>query len=1099
MVSNNWIQSPLCTTFAQAFSIFKLLMLSNFSPSINLHRDADKTLYYLPTPNAQAALRRIAQGMDSGQRSFNIVGSYGTGKSAFLWALVRQLMGQERIFPDMPEALSGKFEVLTLVGRPVSLAAAIAEALGQSKSDDVLASLAEYADKLQNEGRFLVLVVDEFGKMLEHALAHNSAKEIYFIQELAELVNNADGNMLFVSTLHQNFDAYAYELSVKDRKEWEKVKGRLQEIAFNEPVEHLLHLLAQHLRHEGYESRAFDSKLAKLIEASNILGLGSKIDLLEASKIAPFDPLSGMVLALALQRYGQNERSLFTFLASGESYGIRAYLIEREKAPYYNVAWVFDYLIHNYFGYLTSKYNPDFQKWKTLRTALERIETSFGNEDTAPYLALVKTIGLLDLLGLSAGSIDKKLLEKYAELCLGIHEDTAKLLQKLEKDKKIIRYAEFSRRYKPFEGTDVNIDEELEKAMERVTLSDSLADELKSFSQQRYALAKKITFQKGTPRFFKFVLSDEPVTDFRDVTDETDGLINLVFASSKTAENTIKSVTGEPVMYAVFKNHDKLKQQLKAIKATELAMQKRADDRVAVSEFLELKGQQVDELQQEINERLFDKDSEVKWYYNGEKIAIHNKRGFTQKLSDIAAEVYHAAPTFRNELVNKSRLSSNINSAKGKLFSQLLERWQEPEIGFIGEQMPPERMIFASLLKNTGIYQPETESRFAPPSGPIGNTFAQLWAASEAFLESSRDQKRSVAEFGKILSQKPFKLKEGFAEFWIAVFLFLHREDFALFKDDRYEPRFSKEVTELLWRERNSYYIKKFAFDGVKIDLFNRYRTLVQQKQCDFPTTSSIQETVRPFLSFYRQLKPYVQGTERLGADTKAFRTTIQNARELEQTFFEELPAKYGYSLEQLNNDPTAFEGFIDRLQGAIRELRSAYSDLLDRFEGELKNVLGFDALTHAEYREQLAARYTGIREHLLMLRQRALYQRITGTGSEREAWLNALCQNILGKPLESISDADEPLLFSRMKDAFWELDNLRELSGLKFDEDKEEVFHVEVTGFNGGFKENFILSKAQVNALQSNAQRIFNSLGAETSQKEKVATLTKAIQMTLD
>lgn len=69
----------------------------NFSPSINIVRDVDKPLYYLPTTNAKQIFQSIAVNFDTGLHSFTIIGSYGTGKSAFLLAFEKTLK-QEQVF-----------------------------------------------------------------------------------------------------------------------------------------------------------------------------------------------------------------------------------------------------------------------------------------------------------------------------------------------------------------------------------------------------------------------------------------------------------------------------------------------------------------------------------------------------------------------------------------------------------------------------------------------------------------------------------------------------------------------------------------------------------------------------------------------------------------------------------------------------------------------------------------------------------------------------------------------------------------------------------------------------------------------------------------
>ena len=67
----------------------------HYSPSINIVRDLNKNLEYISTPNAKQVYSQIANNYKSGIHSFNIVGSYGTGKSSFLLALEHHLNGEK--------------------------------------------------------------------------------------------------------------------------------------------------------------------------------------------------------------------------------------------------------------------------------------------------------------------------------------------------------------------------------------------------------------------------------------------------------------------------------------------------------------------------------------------------------------------------------------------------------------------------------------------------------------------------------------------------------------------------------------------------------------------------------------------------------------------------------------------------------------------------------------------------------------------------------------------------------------------------------------------------------------------------------------------
>lgn len=73
-------------------------MADNFTTSVNIIRDTDRDFNYIPTPNASQVVSQIVNDFKKGIRSFNIVGTYGTGKSAFLLAFEQSINGTKRYF-----------------------------------------------------------------------------------------------------------------------------------------------------------------------------------------------------------------------------------------------------------------------------------------------------------------------------------------------------------------------------------------------------------------------------------------------------------------------------------------------------------------------------------------------------------------------------------------------------------------------------------------------------------------------------------------------------------------------------------------------------------------------------------------------------------------------------------------------------------------------------------------------------------------------------------------------------------------------------------------------------------------------------------------
>ena len=186
---------------------------------------------------------------NKGFHAFSLIGSYGTGKSSFVWALEQTLSGKKHFFDlKLPKGIK-KVELINFVGEYDSIIDSFNSSFGikddYSSHQKLFDKIFEKYQKVGNGG-MLLIAIDEFGKFLEYAAKNNPEKEMYFVQQLAEFVNDPDRNILLITTLHQGLDSYALSLNDRQKNEWRKVKGRLQEITFNEPVEQLLELASSH-------------------------------------------------------------------------------------------------------------------------------------------------------------------------------------------------------------------------------------------------------------------------------------------------------------------------------------------------------------------------------------------------------------------------------------------------------------------------------------------------------------------------------------------------------------------------------------------------------------------------------------------------------------------------------------------------------------------------------------------------------------------------------------------------------------------------------------------------------------------------------------
>ena len=1051
-------------------------MPTKFSQSVNLVRDEGEDFGYIVTPNAERVALEIFDGELKGLHSFQLIGSYGTGKSAFLLALTNTLRGKAQHFP-----LSRKEkvpEILTLIGEYRSFSDFLAENLGV-KND--LAGNQRILDALhqqyEKKGR-LYLFVDEFGKFLEYAAKHDPEKEMTFIQQLAEFVNKPGRKITLVVTLHQSFEGYS---SPTQRQEWRKVQGRFKELTFNEPIAQLIHLAAQQLkRSEATLPKGMDMPLfAKLAKKHKLFEDHKETwSDEELIKLYPLDIISTLALTKGLQGYGQNERSLFSFLHSTR-------ITPRKGAKTFGLPMVFDHLNSEFYSFLRGPYNPHRRQWEMIWSALDRIEAEF-EQDRVLYSDLVKTIGLLQLFGSKAALVDEAFLSGYLAAFSPAHDRVEKRVQELI-GKRILLFVKYLQSFKLQEGTDLDFDTALLRASAQVDDIGDVVPKLKPYFKHSFVTAKEVTYLTGAPRIFAYRLSNEPIQEVPK--EHIDGFINLIFNEGLSVEQVIKvsKRTKEAILYGYFRDAGKIKTTLLDIQRTKHVIDANSEDRVAVKELKNILQHQEQLLDHYIHESLYSES--VQWIHSGKlQKGVTNPRHFNKLLSRVIQNAYPATPEFLNELINREKVSASASTARKILFDRLTERWNEPQLGFLENEFPAERAIYETLLVKNQIHR-EGENGwdlFAPTEG----SFVEVWQACDEFLKESESGRKDVLDLIEKLSQRPFKLKYGLIEILVPLYLYVRRGDFALYQDDAFVPHMNASVLYLMNRRPRGFQVKAFDVKGIRLKLFNKYKAFLGKAEVSNLSNGDLLEVVRPFLSFYRNLSEFVRNTEKLSQEAKALREAIKNATDPERTFFEDLPGALHLSLEEVHDSDEQLGHFIGFLSSAIDELQQAYPRLIDRVDAFLGDEVLGDGQRFPNTRMALAQRMKGIKEHQLLEHLAPLYKRTQVPLDTAEAFIDSITQGVMGKPLQRISDREEEILKERLQKLYGELDNLSVIHAEEDEHGNEPVVRVQITSSAHGMRTETIRYPLKQKAK---IQKLAKELSAKLDKEPELATAVLA------
>ena len=416
----------------------------NVTRSVNLERDREyeTTLKnYQITGKGIEILRRFSSALN-GERilAWSLTGPYGMGKSAFVnfllaltgkknssrAKLARKKLGS--VDKDLKKSLvkainkatdnRGFFNIpITASYEPLnlSLSKGIINALSSNylepHEQKAIQKLPEFQQLSQIEysdtqtiinclstirkklDKPIIIVIDEFGKNLEFMAHHPDKGDIFILQLLAESL----GIYLWVC-LHQSFEGYASGLTAQQRKEWNKVQGRFEDISFIESTSQMLSLVSRVLvqRPNVQKKELLKQWAVSFIKYAKIEKIPLIKNMTEEEIIAlyPIHPTAAIVLPELCRRFAQNDRTLFSFLCNGDLHALPEFLKTHDiedKLPFLGINYLYDY----FFSVSTSTFinRPETQRWFEIQDIIGQ------SHSLSPVKqAILKTIGVLNLI-----------------------------------------------------------------------------------------------------------------------------------------------------------------------------------------------------------------------------------------------------------------------------------------------------------------------------------------------------------------------------------------------------------------------------------------------------------------------------------------------------------------------------------------------------------------------------------------------------------------------------------------------------------------------------------------------------------------------------
>ena len=907
-----------------------LTITPNFRRSTNILYDMNCDSYILSTSSIEA-LRRVI--MHNTSNSIAITGPFGSGKSSlllFLEALlakqpehsvcIQKLKNKEPEIYDYYEKLVDNkakgFLTIKLVGEHLSFKQIFIAAL-QSKKElkatqrfikaneevsliTLLETLNDEITKLGYTG--ISIFIDELGKIIEYASEKYLDSDIHALQDLAEFANQ-HANYRLVVALHKSFKDYVQNTSHISFTEWDKIQGRFENIVFQDDFYELMHIFEEAITVTDEKAIADVQSYARELFSDYKKHVSHKnIPVNEASlqKLAPLHPFTSLALFHIFSKHFQNQRSVFSFLSAQEPYSFQSFISEEQREPsLYTLPMLFDYT-----NYLLNAYSVNMVDQESWNLANEYLDSA--NILTDIQKNIIKSIALVSAFKLEhLIQLDSTALQ----LTLPGEPKVKEAIDELT-DKGLLLHKLATNAYALIEETSIDINADLTAIIKGQIKTDFEAEINKLIGHDKI-LAKRFYITTGTAKFFTKEFIESDLSKSRRTS------FKLIYVSAEATEKELLSASknnSQSVYIAL-----PLTRQLKSI----------VEQSMAIETMLKRKDVQANQLVRKIlhnmlnaNKIEVDKILDVKgqMYFVGESLPYTSE--LLQKcISKILENTYPDMPVIINDLVSTINREISVPPGVKMFFKHMLEHDNETGLGI--QKTPPEKAIYLSVVKRSGLHVLNAKNQTWEFSEPNDCNFTPVWKMLTKQMK--KGHVLSVATLIDALTEKPFGLNEDAAKFVVFLFLIVNESHIHFFRENTYQFDFDVDQVMDIWKNTKLYTIRWYELSKDEEAIFAKYIHIFDQYFDAGYTKQNIKFVFQRLFTKLHSLPKYCHQTQKLSENAINLRSSILSSKEPHTSFFELFPKAIGFTSLTADN----VDSFIDAFKQAFNEIVFSYKAMI--------------------------------------------------------------------------------------------------------------------------------------------------------------------------
>ncbi|YCA45511.1 hypothetical protein M1E11_10125 [Bacillus sp. JZ8] len=682
---------------------------------------------------------------------------------------------------------------------------------------DFISQIKFVLDELKKRNLGLFIAYDEFGRMLQTLELVEIHETMQDLQDLAELTDHYGNNLHLLLITHRNLNQYFRMFHEEFRSEFQRIEKRFKAYHVESDSFTFIRIADSYLQGINKDNKEFN--IEEIVNQLRKYPLFPELNQQEVEKLViegvyPIHPVTLFLLPQLSSSFGQNERTLFTFLESDETGGLRNHMGKTNE--YYLPSDLFQYFFPSVHDLDVNGEEASALKLykKIITKTPEIVENSISS-------SIVKLITLWDVAALHSRF---KLDTDFLSFSLNVDKEVLKGRLEELKSLKAIRYNRVLAYWELQEGSSFVIDELIANKIPYLNnSSNKRVSVLQSCLTKRFYLANEYNDVKSMTRYAEVqFVSDQDILDAKidfhknrqiHRADAILYYVTLEFAQNfDKVVNKVLEVKDELSIFCVNKySSSTIKEDLVELQAIESLLKDLellAQDK-NLKEELTLRKEDLSFVIKEFIKTYVSYNQDVAWAYAGNTININSEIALEKLLSDIMFSVYPLTVEVRNDSFNRKQINNMQRKSGYKVLDHIIESYDEEDIGIEGQG--PDYLIYATVFKNNEVNITDLDNLNSPELKKLREDLVQ-------YLEGNIQG--NLGQLIEILSKPPYGIREPLIPIFLVSLLRDKWDQLMFYRNNMYVAGIDGETFYKMVEESSEYTYVYYRFSAEYNEFF---------------------------------------------------------------------------------------------------------------------------------------------------------------------------------------------------------------------------------------------------------------------------------------